>query len=42
VKKAISFHVLDRMTGGSARGDYTEPLAGVMRPDWPWTTEKVG
>jgi len=34
----LSFHVSDRMTGSSARGDYTESLVGVVRPRLPWTT----
>ncbi|NOZ71212.1 MAG: ABC transporter ATP-binding protein [Chloroflexi bacterium] len=32
----ISFHVHDPITGNSARGDYTEPFGGVMRPRLEW------
>jgi lipopolysaccharide transport system ATP-binding protein len=36
----VAFQVFDRLEGGSARGDYTGPYPGVMRPVLPWTTEE--
>ena len=32
----VAFHVFDPMTGASARGDYAERLAGVVRPRLRW------
>ncbi len=37
---AIVFQVYDPVTGRSARGDYTEPFAGVMRPLLEWNTQR--
>jgi lipopolysaccharide transport system ATP-binding protein len=36
VKDVIAFQVFDRLTGGSARGDYREGLLGVARPKLDW------
>jgi hypothetical protein len=36
VRDAVAFHVADPMDGFSARGDYAEPMAGVMRPKLEW------
>jgi lipopolysaccharide transport system ATP-binding protein len=33
---AVIFHVTDSIEGGSARGDYSERLRGVVRPLLPW------
>jgi lipopolysaccharide transport system ATP-binding protein len=35
----LSFQVVDMMEGDSARGDYAERLAGVMRPKLDWTLD---
>lgn len=37
--EVIVFQVTDPITGRSARGDYTEPFAGVMRPKLEWKIE---
>ena len=34
---AVAFHVVDKMEGDSARGDYTGPFPGVVRPMVRWT-----
>ncbi|HWO42624.1 MAG TPA: ABC transporter ATP-binding protein [Candidatus Eisenbacteria bacterium] len=36
---AVAFHVIDTLDGDSARGDYTGPMSGVVRPKLRWTTE---
>ena len=41
IKDVIAFQVFDPLTGNSARGDYTEGLAGVMRPLLVWQTQPV-
>ena len=33
---ALAFQVFDPMTGSSARGDYAQNFAGVMRPRLDW------
>jgi len=38
VKNAINFQVYDSMKNRSARGDYAQNLAGVMRPVLSWST----
>ncbi len=38
----IAFHVYDPIDGTSARGDYAQRLAGVLRPLLPWRTEFAG
>ena len=42
VEDAIAFQVFDPVTGGSARGDYGEGYAGVMRPLLHWQLEYAG
>ncbi|NOX63177.1 MAG: ABC transporter ATP-binding protein [Chloroflexi bacterium] len=37
--EVIVFQVTDPISGQSARGDYTEPFAGVMRPKLEWSME---
>jgi lipopolysaccharide transport system ATP-binding protein len=37
--EAVSFQVVDTLSGESARGDYTGRLAGVIRPCLAWQTE---
>ena len=37
--EAVSFQVVDTLSGQSARGDYTGRLDGVIRPCLPWKTE---
>lgn len=41
VEDAVAFQIFDPMQGDSARGDYAEGLAGVLRPKLPWRTERV-
>jgi len=41
VKEVVVFQVFDPVTGQSARGDYTEGLAGVMRPLLEWEMKSV-
>jgi lipopolysaccharide transport system ATP-binding protein len=38
LREAIYFQVYDSMTGPSARGDYAQNLAGVVRPFLKWET----
>ena len=38
----VAFQVYDPVTGNSARGDYTEGLVGVMRPQLAWDLEYAG
>jgi hypothetical protein len=38
VGEAVSFHVFDDMSGGSARGVFAEPFPGVIRPKLVWET----
>ncbi len=35
----VTFQVIDRQEGDSARGDYVGPVPGVMRPILNWTTD---
>ncbi|MCO6451798.1 MAG: ABC transporter ATP-binding protein [Caldilineales bacterium] len=37
----IAFQVMDPINGTSARGDYTEPFVGVMRPMLQWDIERA-
>lgn len=39
-RDVLSFQVVDPMFGNSARGDYTEGLAGVIRPFLAWKMDK--
>jgi lipopolysaccharide transport system ATP-binding protein len=43
LRNAINFQVYDSMTKPSARGDYTQNLAGVVRPmlDWETSTKQI-
>lgn len=36
---AVAFRVYDKMEGDSARGDFTGPMPGVIRPLVEWTTK---
>ncbi len=38
-RDAAAFNVIDSFEGDSARGDYTGPFAGVVRPLVSWTTQ---
>ena len=40
--EAVSFQVIDRMEGDSARGDWTKELRGVVRPLLQWETKFTG
>jgi lipopolysaccharide transport system ATP-binding protein len=40
-QNAVAFQVVDRQEPGAARGDFAGPIAGVVRPLLPWTTETV-
>jgi homopolymeric O-antigen transport system ATP-binding protein len=37
-RDAVAFQVVDSLDGNSARGDYTGPLLGVVRPMLKWET----
>jgi hypothetical protein len=37
-RNAVAFHVVDTQGGDSARGDFTGPMPGVVRPLLTWTT----
>lgn len=41
ISDAISFQVYDSMTGVSARGDYAQNFAGVVRPMFNWDSGKL-
>jgi len=36
---AVAFNVVDKMEGGSARGEWVGRLSGAVRPKLDWTTE---
>jgi lipopolysaccharide transport system ATP-binding protein len=38
-RDVVAFSVIDAMQGNSARGDYTGPWPGMVRPIVDWTTE---
>jgi lipopolysaccharide transport system ATP-binding protein len=38
-RRVLTFQVVDRLEEGSARGDYTGPFPGVVRPMANWETE---
>lgn len=38
-RDAVAFNVIDSFDGDAARGDYTGPLGGVVRPMVKWTTQ---
>lgn len=35
----VAFHVVDKVDGESARGEWVGELPGVIRPKWDWQTE---
>jgi len=37
-RDAVAFSVIDSFEGDSARGDFTGPIGGVIRPLVNWTT----
>lgn len=39
VREAVSFQVVDRMEGDSARGDWAKELKGIVRPLLDWETD---
>ena len=41
VREAVAFQVVDSLEGDSARGDWTGPMYGVVRPALDWTTAPV-
>jgi lipopolysaccharide transport system ATP-binding protein len=41
-REAVSFRVVDRMEGDSARGDWAKELDGVVRPLLKWETDFTG
>jgi lipopolysaccharide transport system ATP-binding protein len=41
VDAAVSFHVVDRGEGRSARGDFPGRVSGAVRPLLQWTTESA-
>ena len=41
LREAVAFHVVDSLEGNSARGDWTGPMYGVMRPALEWKTTLV-
>jgi lipopolysaccharide transport system ATP-binding protein len=38
-REAVVFQVIDKMEGGTARGDFAGPIPGVVRPILEWTTQ---
>jgi lipopolysaccharide transport system ATP-binding protein len=38
-RDVVAFQVVDKLEGGSARGDYSGPMPGVIRPLLEWETE---
>jgi lipopolysaccharide transport system ATP-binding protein len=38
-REAVAFQVIDKMEGGSARGEFTGPIPGVVRPMLEWDTQ---
>ncbi|HVF51306.1 MAG TPA: ABC transporter ATP-binding protein [Pyrinomonadaceae bacterium] len=38
--EVVAFQVVDNLEGNSARGDYTGPFPGAVRPIMQWTTER--
>jgi lipopolysaccharide transport system ATP-binding protein len=37
-REGVAFQIVDALSGDSARGDYTGPFAGAVRPLLPWAT----
>src|ERR1041384_2165390 len=40
-RDAVAFHVIDSLDGDSARGDFAQPMPGVVRPLLPWQTRYI-
>jgi lipopolysaccharide transport system ATP-binding protein len=40
-RDAVTFNVVDTADGDSARGDFTGPIPGAVRPMLEWETEKL-
>jgi lipopolysaccharide transport system ATP-binding protein len=38
-RDAVAFQVIDCPDGDTARGDFTKPIPGVVRPLLKWTTQ---
>jgi lipopolysaccharide transport system ATP-binding protein len=38
-RDAVAFQVIDTLDGDSARGDYTGPMPGIVRPMLDWTSQ---
>jgi lipopolysaccharide transport system ATP-binding protein len=41
IREAVGFQVVDSLEGDSARGDWTGPMYGVVRPALDWNTTPV-
>ena len=41
VGDAVAFNVVDKMEGGSARGEWVGRLIGAVRPKLDWSTTRV-
>jgi lipopolysaccharide transport system ATP-binding protein len=41
VREAVAFQVVDSLAGDSARGDWTGPMYGAVRPLLEWKTTPV-
>jgi lipopolysaccharide transport system ATP-binding protein len=39
IRDAVAFNVIDKMEGGSARGEWVGRMTGVVRPKLDWTTD---
>ncbi|HEX8180979.1 MAG TPA: ABC transporter ATP-binding protein [Pyrinomonadaceae bacterium] len=40
-RDAVAFHIIDSLDGDSARGDFAQPMPGVVRPLLPWQTRYI-
>ncbi len=40
-QEAVAFQVIDSLDGDSARGDYSGPMPGIVRPLLPWSTRSI-
>ena len=41
-REGVAFQIVDAQTGDTARGDYSGPVAGAVRPLLPWATRFAG
>jgi lipopolysaccharide transport system ATP-binding protein len=41
-RDVVAFHVIDKLEGGSARGDWDGDMVGLVRPIFPWKTGPTG